>query len=178
MGQKRWIHGLSADPMGNIWITDVGRHIVMKFDPDGKLMLTLGKADVSGESPQLFNQPTHVLVTPASEIYVTDGYGNSRVVKFSAEGKYVLSWGTRGRGQGEFDIPHCLTMDSQGLIYVADRGNDRIQVFDENGGFVAEWPGLPAPGAIARRRPRSSCRASPSWWWTTTRPTAASLKRC
>ncbi len=148
MGQKRWIHGLSADAAGNIWVTDVGRHIVMKFDPDGKLLQTLGTADISGESMELFNQPTHVLVAPGGEIYVTDGYGNSRVVKLSPDGKPILSWGKRGRGPGEFDIPHCLAIDEQGLIYVADRGNNRIQVFDENGGFLAEWPGLRAPDGV------------------------------
>ena len=147
MGQKYWVHGLSADPWGNIWVTDVGRHIVMKFDPVGKLVLTLGKPDLSGESPELFNQPTHVLVTPAGEIYVSDGYGNSRIVQFSTAGKYVRSWGRRGQGPGEFNIPHCLTMDARGRIYVADRGNSRIQVFDEKGDLLAEWP-VPAPDGV------------------------------
>jgi DNA-binding beta-propeller fold protein YncE len=148
MGRRFWIHGLTVDTSDNIWITDVGRHLVMKFSPDGNLVMTLGTPDVSGAGPRLFNQPTNVLIAPSGDIYVTDGYGNSRVVRFSPAGEHVLSWGKRGTGPGEFVIPHAITIDGRGRIYVAERGNGRIQVFMENGDFIAEWPGLGGIDAV------------------------------
>lgn len=148
MGRRFWIHGLSVDHKDNVWVTDVGRHIVMKFDRKGKLLLILGTPDLSGESPTLFNQPTSVLVTPSDDIYVADGYGNSRVVRFSPEGKYVCSWGKRGTGPGEFHIPHSIAMDANERIYIADRGNNRIQVFNRNGELVSVWPDLHSIDAI------------------------------
>jgi DNA-binding beta-propeller fold protein YncE len=89
MERRWWVHGLHVDPWDNVWITDVGRHTIMKFSPEGRLLLTLGTPDKSGESDRLFNQPTNVWVAPAGHFYVTDGYGNSRVVKFAADGKFI-----------------------------------------------------------------------------------------
>lgn len=146
--ERPWVHGLFVDPVDNIWVTDVGRHVVMKFNRKGKLLLTLGTLDKQGEGPNHFNQPTAVLVARSGFIYVADGYGNSRIVKFSPEGKYLSSWGKRGSGNGEFNTPHAMTIDDKGNLYVTDRENFRIQVFDPEGQFLAVWPNLPSIDAI------------------------------
>ena len=137
-----WLHGLHVDPWDNVWVTDVGRHLVMKFDTAGALLMTLGVDGESGCDEQHFAQPTHVCVAPSGEFFVTDGYGNSRIVKFSAQGKYLLEWGRRGTEPGEFHTPHVIVVGADGLLYMTDRENDRIQVFDQAGRVQAEWPGL------------------------------------
>ena len=137
-----WLHGLHVDHADNVWITDVGRHLVMKFDASGKLVLTLGVDGESGCDARRFAQPTHVCVVPSGEFFVTDGYGNSRVAKFSADGKFLFDWGQRGTGAGEFHTPHVIVLGRDGLLYLTDRENDRVQVFDQQGKFRAEWPGL------------------------------------
>ena len=142
MEKRYWLHSLHVDRWDNLWVTDVGRHLIFKFDPRGKLLMTLGVDGEHGTDDKRFYQPTQVCVAPSGEIFVTDGYGNSRVVKLSAEGKFLQSWGVRGPGLGEFFTPHCLTMDADGLLYVADRENDRVQVFDQQGRFKAVWPNL------------------------------------
>jgi DNA-binding beta-propeller fold protein YncE len=139
---RYWMHGLHIDPWDNLWVTDVGRHLVMKFNPAGELVATLGVDGVGGADETHFNQPTQVCVTPAGDIFVTDGYGNSRVVHFDARGKFVASWGERGVEPGQFHTPHMITRDAEGRLYVSDRENDRIQVFDESGRILALWPGL------------------------------------
>ena len=112
----------------------------MKFSRDGKLLMTLGTLDQSGESPKNFHQPSSVAVAPSGDIYVADGYGNSRVVKFSPDGKYLKAWGKKGSGPGEFDTPHGIAVDAKGNVYVAERLNNRIQVFDSEGRFLTQWP--------------------------------------
>ncbi|MEO6003962.1 MAG: peptidyl-alpha-hydroxyglycine alpha-amidating lyase family protein [Opitutus sp.] len=137
-----WLHGLHVDPWDNVWITDVSRHLVMKFDPAGELVLTLGTDGVAGCDDRHFFQPTHVCVLPSGEFFVTDGYGNSRIVKFSANGKRLFEWGQRGTLPGEFHTPHVITRGDDGLLYMTDRENDRIQIFDANGKLQAVWPDL------------------------------------
>ena len=137
-----WLHGLHIDPWDNVWVTDVGRHLVMKFDAAGALLMTLGVDGESGCDERHFAQPTHVCVARSGEFFVTDGYGNSRIVKFSAQGKYLLEWGRRGTEPGEFHTPHVIVVGPDALLYMTDRENDRIQVFDEAGRVRAEWPGL------------------------------------
>jgi DNA-binding beta-propeller fold protein YncE len=139
---RYWLHGLHIDPGDNVWVTDVGRHLVMKFDAAGALLMKLGVDGESGCDERHFAQPTHVCVAPSGEFFVTDGYGNSRIVKFSAQGKYLLEWGRRGTDPGEFHTPHVIVVGPDGLLYMTDRENDRIQVFDEAGRVRAEWPGL------------------------------------
>ena len=139
---RHWVHGLHIDPWDNVWVTDVGRHLVFKFDPKGKLVMTLGVEGESGCDQQHFGQPTHTCVVPTGEIFVTDGYGNSRIVKLSATGKYLLEWGIRGTAPGEFHTPHVITLGQDGLLYMTDRENDRVQVFDQQGKLRATWPGL------------------------------------
>jgi hypothetical protein len=137
-----WLHGLHIDPWDNVWITDVGRHILMKFSPAGELLLTLGIDGESGCDERRFAQPTHVCVTPGGDLFITDGYGNSRMVHCRADGTYVREWGRRGTEPGEFHTPHVVTLADDGLLYMTDRENDRIQVFTQAGEVVATWPGL------------------------------------
>lgn len=152
ISREYWVHGLHVDPWDNVWITDLGRHIVLKFSRNGKLLLTLGTPGESGDSPRHFHQPSAVAVAPSGVIYVADGYGNSRVVKFSPEGKYLKAWGKKGRSIGEFDTPHGIAVDSTGKVYVAERLNNRIQVFDQDGRFLAQWPNYPRADSICLTR--------------------------
>ncbi len=142
-GANRFImpHGLTVDHQDNIWLTDVGLHQVFKFSSGGRLLMTLGEAGVSGKGQTHFNRPTDVAVASDGSFYVSDGYGNSRVVKFSAEGKYLFEWGTKGTEEGEFHIPHSLSLDQQGAVYVADRENNRVQVFDGWGKLLKQIAG-------------------------------------
>lgn len=132
-------HGLTVDAHDNVWLTDVALHQVFKFSPDGKLLLTLGQRGVPGADTGHFNRPTDVAVLPDGSFYVSDGYRNTRIVKFAADGTFQFQWGRRGKGPGEFDTPHAVTVDPQGRVYVADRENDRVQVFDAKGTFLAQW---------------------------------------
>jgi peptidylamidoglycolate lyase len=131
-------HGLAVDKDNNIWVTDVGLHQIFKFNHDGQLLMKLGIAKISGNDSLHFYLPTDVAITDDGSFYVSDGYGNSRVVKFSPSGKYLFEWGTYGNKQGEFDIPHGITLDNKGNVYVADRQNNRIQMFDSKGVFLKE----------------------------------------
>lgn len=151
-GERRFImpHGLTIDAADNLWLTDVGLHQVFKFSPDGRLLLTLGEAGVAGADETHFNMPTDVAVLPDGAFYVSDGYGNARVLKFSAAGKLERQWGRKGTGPGEFDTPHGISVDSNGRVYVADRGNGRVQVFTPEGGHLATWqsPALGRPYSV------------------------------
>ena len=131
-------HGLAIDKDNNIWVTDVGLHQIFKFSHDGKLLLKLGIAKESGNDSLHFNLPTDIAFADDGTFYVSDGYGNSRVVKFSSSGKFIKSWGTYGSKPGEFIIPHGIAIDNKNIIYVADRQNNRIQLFDSSGNFLKE----------------------------------------
>jgi peptidylamidoglycolate lyase len=128
-------HGLKVDKQNNVWVTDVGLHQVFKFTHEGKLLLKIGEAKVPGKDATHFDMPTDIAIEDDGSFYVSDGYGNSRVVKFSATGQYLFEWGTKGDKESEFDIPHGITLDKNGNVYVADRENSRIQVFDSSGKF-------------------------------------------
>jgi peptidylamidoglycolate lyase len=143
-------HGLTIDHEDNVWLTDVGLHQVFKFSARGNLLMTLGERGVPGEDAAHFNMPTDVAIAPDGSFYVSDGYVNSRVTRFSSDGRFVTSWGNKGTDSGEFDVPHSIALDSQGLVYVADRGNARIQIFDTRGQFIKEWKGssLGRPWAV------------------------------
>src|SRR6266496_2418583 len=144
-GLIKTAHGVRLDRDGNVWVTDLGHHLVTKFDPQGKVLLTLGTKGKAGEAKDRFNKPADVAFAPGGEVYVADGYGNSRVVKFSADGKYLKEWGKKGKGEGEFNLPHAICVDGKGRVYVGDRENDRVQVFDAEGRFLAQWQGIGAP---------------------------------
>ncbi len=148
IGREYWLHGLHVDPWDNIWVTDLGRHLVLKFDPDGRLLLTLGQAGQPGEQLDRFNQPTAVVVGRSGHIYVADGYGNSRIVKYTADGRPLQTWGRKGSAPGEFQTPHGLSVDADENIYVSERMNHRVQVFSPDGRALALWPDLCRADAI------------------------------
>lgn len=132
-------HGLTVDSQDNVWLTDVALHQVFKFSREGKLLLTLGLRGVPGNDAVHFNRPTDIAVLPDGSFYVSDGYRNTRVVKFTAAGRFDFQWGEPGKGPGQFDTPHAITLDPEGRVYVADRENDRVQVFTPRGQFIAQW---------------------------------------
>jgi len=149
-------HGISVDRQGNVWVTDgqgsgaMGQQVI-KFSPNGKVLLRLGVAGVAGNNPYNFNMPSAVLVAPNGDIFVGDGHGgtsNDRIVKFASTGKYIKEWGIKGTGPGEFDIPHALAMDSQGRLFVGDRNNNRIQIFDQDGKYLDSWTQFSRPSGI------------------------------
>jgi peptidylamidoglycolate lyase len=131
-------HGLTVDKQDNIWVTDVGLHQVFKFSHEGELLMQIGEARVAGDDSSHFNRPTDVAVADDGSFYVSDGYRNSRIVKFSASGRYLFEWGKKGKDKGQFNIPHSIDIDKTGNVYVADRENQRIQVFDATGKFLKE----------------------------------------
>jgi peptidylamidoglycolate lyase len=132
-------HGLTIDRHDNIWLTDTGLHQVFKFNRVGKHIMTLGEAGVSSHGPAHFSYPTDIAVTRDGSFYVSDGYGNSRVIKFSPDGKYLFEWGKKGNKAGEFKLPHAIELDDEENVYVADRENNRIQVFTPAGKFIKQW---------------------------------------
>jgi DNA-binding beta-propeller fold protein YncE len=138
-------HGLRFDSDGNLWTTDVGSHTVRKFSPHGDLLLTLGREGNAGDAPDQFDQPADVGFGPRGDVYVADGYGNSRVVKYSKDGKFIKTGGSTGSGDGQFHLVHAVVVGADGRVYVGDRENNRIQVFDPDGGFLAKWTECGAP---------------------------------
>jgi outer membrane protein assembly factor BamB len=150
-GMLLFPHNLVVDGDGNIWVTDGRGHQIVKFNPDGKVLLTLGKKGVPGDGPDTFNQPSAVAIAPNGDIFVADGHGgnsNARVVKFSKDGTFLKTWGKKGAAPGEFDTPHCLAFDSTGRLFVGDRANNRIQIFDQDGKFLDQWAQFSRPSGL------------------------------
>jgi len=146
----KWPHGLHIGPDQSIYCTDEGSHTVCKCTLDGKLLMRIG---VPGEAaPRMscrpFNRCTHTALAPNGDIYVSDGYGNAAVHKFSPDGKHLLSWGGPGCDKGQFNLPHNIHCDADGLVYVADRENHRIQIFDGDGRYQGQWNNLHRPSAM------------------------------
>jgi NHL repeat len=141
-------HSVRVDPEGNIWAVDATGHVIYKMNSQGKVIMRLGHQGVSGMGPNNFNLPTDVAFAPNGDVYVSDGYGNPRVVKYSRDGKYLLQWGTRGTGPGQFQLPHNVAVDAQGRVYVTDRDNRRVEVFDSTGKFLNQWPDIGGVSAI------------------------------
>lgn len=177
-GMFVWAHGVHVDAAGNIWATDcavgpgspdsrkqlqkpnataiaAGRgHQVYKFSPEGKLLMTIGKAAQPGMSTDQFHCPSDVIVAPDGSIFVTDGHNiasqpNARVLKFTKDGKFIKEWGGKGKGPGQFSTPHTLAFDSRGRLFVGDRGNNRIQIFDQEGRFLEQYTQFGGPSGIA-----------------------------
>jgi len=164
-------HGFTVDDEGNVWASDAQSaatvlgmsnkatagpfkgaprgHQVFKFSPQGKVLMTLGKAGVRGNGPDTFDAPTGVAIASNGDIFVSDGHGrNDRIVKFSKDGRFIKAWGQHGAGPGEFDQPHDIALDSKDRVFVADRSNNRVQIFDSEGGFIAQWRQFGRPSAV------------------------------
>ena len=142
-------HSVRVDPQGNVWLVDAPGHVIYKMNAEMKEIMRLGTKGASGTGPTTFNLPTDVAFAPNGDVYVTDGYGGARVVKYSRDGKYLAQWGRRGTGPGEFGLPHNLVIDGQGRVYVTDRDNQRIEVFDANGTFLTQWTGTGGISGLA-----------------------------
>ncbi|MBV8846044.1 MAG: hypothetical protein JO307_24815 [Bryobacterales bacterium] len=148
-------HKLSVDKEGNLWLADNGGDQVFKLNRDGKILLTLGKKGVAGTGLDEFDAPTDVAIAPNGDIFVGDGHsgggtatGNARIMKFDKNGKFIMTWGKKGMGPGEFDVIHTLAFDSRGRLFAGDRQNNRIQIFDQNGKFIAQWFQFGRPSGI------------------------------
>jgi DNA-binding beta-propeller fold protein YncE len=160
-------HGSYSGPDGSVYCTDDGNHTVSKFTPEGKLLQVLGSKDQpsdTGYVPQSgglseslatirhggppFNRPTGIALSPSGEIYVSDGYGNARVHKFTPDGTLLFSWGEPGNAPGQFKLPHSIWVDKRERVWVADRENNRIQIFDARGEFLSQWTDLDHPTDI------------------------------
>jgi hypothetical protein len=155
-GTFRRPHGITIGPDDSLWLTDDTHHTIRQFTPEGKLLLTIGDPDTPStlQSGRPFNRPTHVALCPRTgEIYISDGYGNSRVHKYDPRGRHLLSWGEPGTDPGRFNVPHNIATDSEGLVYVADRENHRVQIFDGRGQYLGQLNNLHRPcGLFADRR--------------------------
>ncbi|MDG2376549.1 MAG: peptidyl-alpha-hydroxyglycine alpha-amidating lyase family protein [Woeseiaceae bacterium] len=159
-GMITWPHGMYVDTYDNVWIADaVGYapvpegigHTIMKFSPEGELLMRLGKEGVAGDGIDVFNKPSDMLVAPNGNIFVADGHdagGNNRIIKLDSEGNYLMQWGETGGDHGQFRDPHALAMDSQGRLFVADRGNSRIQIFSQDGEHIATWTQFGRPSGL------------------------------
>jgi len=149
-GQGEYIraHGMRLDPEGNIWTTDVNGHTVRKMNLDGEVLLTIGTHGEAGEPEDgLLFEPTDLTINDAGEVFILVGHGRGtpQLLKYDRQGNFMMKWGGPGTGPGQFDTPHSIVVDDEGLIYVADRQNRRIQIFDDEGGYIKEWhyKGLP-----------------------------------
>lgn len=159
-GMIVWPHGMFVDADDNVWIADaVGYapvpegigHTVMKFSPEGELLMRLGKEGQVGDGKDVFNKPSDILVAPNGDIFIADGHdagGNNRIIKFNKDGEYLMEWGTAGSGTAEFSDPHALAMDSQGRLFVGDRANSRIQIFDQDGNHLETWTQFGRPSGL------------------------------
>jgi hypothetical protein len=161
-------HFIRFDSEGNVWTADVGLHLVTKRSPDGRLLLTLGTEGQAGEDAHHFNKPTDMAFGPNGDIFVADGYGNNRVVHFDKHGRFIKAWGKLGIAPGQFSIPHSIGCDSKGRVYVADRNNVRVQVFDQRGKLLDVWQNVLTPWGIwiSPKDEIWICGSSPMHWVT------------
>lgn len=159
-------HFIRIDPEGHVWCADYGNHTVRKFTEEGELLLTLGTMDMPGRDEDHLNRPTDVAITPAGDIFVTDGYGNNRVVHYDKEGRFIKDWGELGVGPGNLSQPHSIAVDSAGRLYVGERNNCRIQIFDQEGKTLEQWRDLINPWGIwiTPKDEIYVCGSSPARW--------------
>lgn len=141
-------HGIFIDADDNIYCTERNTHCVHKFNRDGQLQWTLGSPGIPRPPGIPFNLPTDLAIAPDGAILISDGYGNSKVHKYSSEGVLLFSWGGPGNGPGQFDLVHSVWVDSDYQVYICDRENNRIQIFDGDGTFLREWPGFLRPDKL------------------------------
>jgi DNA-binding beta-propeller fold protein YncE len=160
-------HGIKVDGEGAIWTVDVKGHIVFKLTPRGRVEMAIGRSGypLGNDSKDGFNEPTAIAFAPNGDMYISDGYVNSRVIKFNKDGDYLLHWGKKGTGDGEFNLVHDVALDSQGRVYVADRSNKRVQIFDGSGKFLGKWTDVGTPWGfhyVAKENALYMCDASNS----------------
>jgi len=144
-------HGIRVDDEGNVWAVDVKGHVLLKFNPAGKLQMILGNRQGTAgtnDSKDAFNEPTGISFGKNGDLYIADGYLNSRVIQFNRDGEYLAHWGRKGKADGEFDLVHDVTVDARGRVYVADRTNQRVQIFDPTGKYLGKWTDLGAPWGL------------------------------
>lgn len=144
-------HGIKVDDEGNVWGVDVDGHVVVKYSPEGRVLMVLGnRQGTSGDNDAkyAFNRPTGISFLPQGDFLISDGYINSRVVKYTRDGEYVTHWGRKGTGDGEFNLSHDVCLDSRNRVYVADRSNSRVQIFDANGKFISKWTDVGQPWGL------------------------------
>jgi DNA-binding beta-propeller fold protein YncE len=165
-GVVKSAHHIKIDPEGNVWAADIGYHQVHKFTPDGKHLMSIGTRDQPGRDTTHLNMPTDMAITPAGDVFVSDGYGNARVVHFDRDGKFVKEWGELGSKPGQFSIVHAIAVDSKGKLYVADRNNVRVQVFDQKGTLLDVWNNLITPWGFCVTKDDDIwvCGSSPMQW--------------
>ncbi len=159
-GLFAWPHGMFVDSEGDVWVADaVGYapvpegwgHVIFEFSPEGELLRTLGRKGLGGDGPDVFAKPSDILVAPDGSIFIADGHdagGNNRIVKLSPDGDFLLAWGEGGEADGQFQDPHALAMDSQGRLFVGDRGNSRIQIFEQDGTHLETWTHFGRPSGL------------------------------
>jgi sugar lactone lactonase YvrE len=163
-GQIAWPHGIYVDADENVWVADaVGYvpvpegwgHVIYKYSPDGELLMTLGRKGVAGDGKDTLRKPNDIVVAPDGSIFVADGHAsgrgepaNNRIVKYAPDGTYLMEFGVAGTGPGELNEPHAIAMDSQGRLFVADRANSRIQLFDQAGQHLATWTQFGRPSGL------------------------------
>ena len=150
-GTVEFAHGIRVGPDGNIWGVDVKGHAVLKYSPAGRLLKILGARQGmpgNNDSRDAFNEPTNLVFGPSGDFFISDGYVNSRVIHFSKDAEYIGHWGRKGTGDGEFDLVHDIVRDKRGRLYVADRTNERVQIFDEGGRFLGKWTDVGAPWGL------------------------------
>lgn len=150
-GIQKGAHGLRVDASDNIWVTDYVKHTVKKLDPLGNVLLSLGEEGIPGSDSAHFNQPTDIAFAPNGDFYVSDGYGNARVVQYTRAGKFIRQWGSFGTTPGQFNLPHAVQTDSKGNVYVGDRENFRIQVFTADGTYIRSINGVSPYGMFITR---------------------------
>lgn len=141
-------HGIWIDEKDQVYCVERETHCMRKFSAKGELLLTIGNPHQQGAAGEPFNLPTDLAIDARGDLYLSDGYGNSRVHKYSPEGRLLKSWGQPGTGPGEFDLPHCVRVDRHDRVLVADRSNNRIQFFDTEGNYLMEWRGFHQPDTI------------------------------
>jgi peptidylamidoglycolate lyase len=160
-------HHLRIDHDGNVWVADFGLHVVQKYTPEGKLLLTLGIRGEKGNDERHFNMPTDMAIAKSGDIFVSDGYGNRRVVHFDKDGNFIKAFGEAGTKPGQFVLPHAIVIDSRGTIFIADRNSGRIQSFDQSGKFLDQWSNVLMPWGLSITKDDRLwvCGSSPHWWY-------------
>lgn len=165
-GDMPGAHGLKIDRTGSVWITDVHRHVVEEYTREGELLLRLGIENEVGTDEKHFFRPTDIAFASNGDLFVTDGYGNARVVHFSKEGAYLNAWGSLGTENGQFSIPHAIVIDSKDRLYIADRNNARVQVYSTDGTLLDSWKHLMVPWVlwITDKDELWICGSTPMTW--------------